>query len=71
MTSGVVAMYRDAKGWGGIDSADVPGRVWFHISDFRNCRPEDVFVGMPVQFTWEAARQDSWDYRAVDVWADA
>lgn len=67
-TTGTVVLWHDDEGWGALRSDDVPGEVWVHFSmvamvGFRTLTPGD-----PVQFTWEAAAQDGYAFRAVAVY---
>ena len=64
---GVVKFFRAEKGWGGITSPEVPGDVWFHLSDIEakgQRWPED---GQPVEFECVKQQQDSWQYVATRV----
>jgi cold shock protein len=65
---GTVRGWSDDEGWGVIDSAEAPGGCWVHFSaivsdGYRRLRPGDR-----VTFTHETARQDGFDYRAIQVW---
>jgi CspA family cold shock protein len=67
-SEGTVRSWSDADGWGVIDSPATPGGCWVHFSNvvcegFRRLTPGDH-----VTFTYEALRQDGFDYRAILVW---
>lgn len=64
---GTVRSWSDDEGWGVLDSDDTPGGCWAHFSNldlpgFRRLHP-----GETVEFSWLAARQDGYRYRAVKV----
>ena len=71
MTSGgTVRDYHPDDGWGVIDGPDVPGGCWVHFSSiamggYRQLRP-----GQQVSFRAEAADQDGFAFRAIQVWPD-
>lgn len=63
---GVVREWHD-EGWGVIDSEATPGGCWAHFSAVRIAD----FVqpaGVPVEFTYEAAEQDGYAFRALELW---
>jgi CspA family cold shock protein len=64
---GRVRDWYDEEGWGVIDSPSTPGGCWTHFSaveadGFRSLRP-----GSSVEFRWEAAEQDGYNYRTTWV----
>ena len=69
MALGVVEFFRQEKGWGGISSDELPpGRdcwVSFSVIDMPGYRYLEA--GDEVEFDYEAARQDSWDFVATRV----
>jgi CspA family cold shock protein len=67
---GVVKFWKAERGWGAISSDELPpGRDAFahfsHIMDMPGYRTLEV--GQAVEFTYEAARQDGFDFRAIEV----
>jgi cold shock CspA family protein len=67
ISRGTVREWSD-DGYGVVDSADTPGGCWvFHISvaqdGFRALTPGDE-----VAFTFERARQDGFEFRALVLW---
>jgi CspA family cold shock protein len=64
---GRVKLYKSDKGWGGIESDDAPGDVWVHFSVIEGDGFRELEAGEAVEFRFEAARQDSWNYRATWV----
>jgi len=66
--TGRVRDWHDEEGWGVIDSPATPGGCWAHFScvavaGFRTLQP-----GQDVLFTFEAAQQDGYSYRADEAW---
>jgi CspA family cold shock protein len=64
---GTVKFYSPTKGWGGIESTETPGDVWVHFSVIEGEGYRELLEGEAVEFRYEAARQDSWRYRATWV----
>ncbi|MDF5751212.1 cold shock domain-containing protein [Spongiactinospora sp. TRM90649] len=68
VTGGVV-LWNEEEGWGVLRSPAVPGDVWAHFSAIEG--PPGSYrtlgEGDDVVFTWEAAEQDGFAYRAVAV----
>ncbi len=64
---GTVKFYRADKGWGGIESPDVPGDVWVNhtVIDMPGFRA--LSEGQEVEFRYRVGRQDSWNFRATWV----
>jgi CspA family cold shock protein len=69
MASGIVKFYREEKGWGAISSADLPpGRdAWVHFSVIVGEGYRALVEGERVEFEYEAAKQDSFDFVATRV----
>lgn len=61
--AGTVVSWDAEEGWGVLTSPSVPGEVWAHFSAVAGSPNE----GEAVLFTYEEARQDGYDYRAVSV----
>jgi len=69
MTSaGTVRVWHAEEGWGVIDSAATPGGCWTHFSAVLVAGHRALEAGQAVEFTFEAAEQDGWSFRAVGVW---
>ncbi|WP_045821572.1 cold-shock protein [Williamsia herbipolensis] len=67
-TVGTVRSWNADEGWGVLDAPEAPGGAWVHFSEIRGMTGFRVLeVGARVEFAWEAARQDGFDYRAEDV----
>ncbi|MCA0294970.1 MAG: cold shock domain-containing protein [Actinobacteria bacterium] len=66
MSRGVVKFWRSEKGWGAISSDDLPaGRdAWAHFSMIEADGFRDLHEGQAVEFTYDARRQDSFDFVA-------
>jgi CspA family cold shock protein len=70
VSRGVVKFWKAEKGWGAISSDELPpGRdAWAHysqITDMPGYRALEA--GQVVEFTFEAAKQDSFDFRVIEV----
>lgn len=69
MTSlGQVRVWHDEEGWGVIDSEVTPGGCWAHFSSVLVPGHAALGPGQQVRFSFEAAEQDSYSFRAVEVW---
>ncbi len=69
MTSqGTVRVWHAEEGWGVLDSAATPGGCWAHYSAVLVPGYRQLDAGAVVEFTWEAADQDGYAFRAVEVW---
>ena len=69
MTSlGQVRVWHDADGWGVIDSDATPGGCWAHYSSVLVAGYKSLRTGQHVTFTFEAAEQDGYLFRAVEAW---
>lgn len=65
---GQVRVWHDEDGWGILDADATPGGCWVHgssvlVAGYRRLRP-----GQGVRFTFEAADQDGYRFRAVEAW---
>lgn len=68
-SEGTVREWNDSEGWGVIDSGETPGGCWVHFSAIVSEGYRRLIPGDLVTFTHQTARQDGFDYRAVQVWA--
>jgi CspA family cold shock protein len=69
MTSrGKVRVWHAEEGWGVLDSAATPGGCWTHFSAVLVAGYRVLDTGGAVDFTFEAAEQDGYAFRAVEVW---
>jgi CspA family cold shock protein len=66
---GTVKSWKAGKGWGAIRSDELPpGRdAWFHFSTVDMSGLHTLEAGQAVEFSFERAQQDSFEYRAVSV----
>ena len=69
VATGVVKFFKAEKGWGAISSDELPpGRdAWVHFSAINSPGYRALEAGEQVEFTYEAAQQDSFEYRATSV----
>jgi cold shock protein len=69
MTRGTVKFWKSDKGWGAIMSDALPpgSDAWAHFSTIEGTGYRDLEAGDLVDFDYEVARQDSFDYRATRV----
>ncbi|MEV6773097.1 cold shock domain-containing protein [Nocardia sp. NPDC051030] len=69
MATGIVKFFKQEKGWGAIASADLPDGcdAWVHFSEIEATGFRALEAGDRVTFDIEAARQDSFQYRAIRV----
>ncbi len=67
VASGVVKFFKSEKGWGAISCDELPNGqdVWVHVSDIEACGYGVLEAGDVVDFDYEAARQDSFNFRAI------
>ena len=63
---GTVKFFKAEKGWGGIESREVPGDVWVHFSVIDGTGYRSLEAGERVEFRYRAAQQDRW--RFVATW---
>ena len=64
----MVRTWQADEGWGVIDSQDTPGGCWAHFSSVRVPGYRALAAGQSVTFDFEAAEQDGYCFRAVEVW---
>jgi cold shock protein len=69
MARGVVKFYKSEKGWGAISCEELPPDrdAWVHFSVIEGDGYRELSEGGLVEFEYEAAKQDSFDYRATRV----
>ena len=68
MTSrGTVRVWHAEDGWGVLDSAATPGGCWTHYSAVLVAGYRTLDTGAAVEFTFEAAEQDGYAFRALEV----
>ena len=67
MARGVVKFFKPEKGWGAISCAELPDGqdVWVHFSDIEAAGFRAFEAGDVVDFDYEPARQDSFNFRAT------
>ena len=66
-TVGTVQQWFDDEGWGVLDSPSIPGGVWTHYSAVVGTGFRRLHPGQAVEFTYEHAWQDGYEFRAVSV----
>ncbi len=69
MAHGVVKWFKADKGTGAISSSELPpGRdAWVHFSMIEGPGYRSLEAGEAVEFDYEAAQQDSFNFRATRV----
>ena len=67
MDRGTVRLWIDDEGWGVIDSPQTPNGCWAHFGVLEMAGYRALTAGQAVEFTWEPAQQDGYDFRAVTV----
>ena len=69
MAMGTVKFFRPEKGWGAISSDELPDGcdAWVHFSVIVAPGYRVLEEGQWVEFSYEAAKQDSFRYRATEV----
>lgn len=69
MAQGTVKFWKSEKGWGAISSGALPdgSDAWAHFSAIEGEGYRDLRAGDHVDFDYEPARQDSFDFRATRV----
>lgn len=67
MSHGTVKFFNPDKGWGAIASPELPDGfdAWVHFSVIEAEGFRSLEQGDDVEFDYEAARQDSFRYRAT------
>ena len=66
--AGVVSTWNDDEGWGVLASAHTPGGCWCHFSALAMAGFRTLTPGVSVEFLFEEAEQDGYDYRVVEAW---
>lgn len=61
-------MWHADEGWGVIDSQDTPGGCWAHFSSVLVSGYRVLAAGQVVTLDYEAAEQDGYSFRAIEVW---
>ena len=69
MAHGTVKFFKPDKGWGAITSPDLPDGfdAWVHFSAIEMDGYRCLNVGDPVEFDYEPAEQDSFQFVATSV----
>lgn len=69
MARGMVKFYKAEKGWGAICSPELPTDqdAWVHFSSIEGSGYRTLTGGDVVDFDYESARQDSFQFRATRV----
>ncbi|WP_082574488.1 MULTISPECIES: cold-shock protein [unclassified Nocardioides] len=67
-TYGVIREWSSEEGWGVIDSDATPGGCWVHFSAVRVAGFRTFTAGSAVEFTYVAAPQTPFDFRAEAAW---
>lgn len=65
---GEVRFWNHEEGWGLIDSDVTPGGCWTLFTSVLVPGEKSLRTGQQVNFTFEAADQDGYRYRALEVW---
>lgn len=65
---GRVRIWHNEEGWGVIDSESTPGGCWAHFSAVRVPGYRAPTRDQQVLLEFEAADQDGYSFRAVQVW---
>lgn len=67
MARGIVKFYKDEKGWGAISSAELSADqdAWVHYSNIEGTGYRAFTAGDVVDFDYEVARQDSFNFRVT------
>lgn len=69
MARGVVKFFKAEKGWGAISCDELPDGqdAWVHFSNIEAAGYRALDAGDIVDFDYEEARQDSFNFRATRV----
>lgn len=59
--------WHSEEGWGVLACPETSGGCWVHASRITGNGYRSLTPGQVVQVEWERARQDGYDYRAVQV----
>ena len=67
MAQGMVKFFKAEKGWGSISCDELPAGqdIWVHFSDIEGTGSRAFDAGDVVDVDYEAARQDSFNFRAT------
>ena len=67
MAQGVVKFFKAEKGWGAISCDELPDGqdIWVHFSNIEGTGYRAFEAGDVVDVDYEAARQDSFNFRAT------
>jgi CspA family cold shock protein len=67
MARGVVKFFKEEKGWGAINSSELPDgqNAWVHYSVIEGDGYRALHAGDVVDFEFECAQQDSFIFRAT------
>ncbi|WP_378735968.1 hypothetical protein [Nocardia brasiliensis] len=65
--TGTVREWHAEEGWGVIDAASVPGGCWAWFAALKTER-RHLVAGEQVEFEWEPAEQDGFEFRALRLW---
>lgn len=66
--SGIVHSWSGEDGWGVIEASVTPGGCWAGFSDLATNHFWEPRAGDRVEFDWEGAEQDGYQFRATRVW---
>ncbi|MGA8115732.1 MAG: cold shock domain-containing protein [Actinocatenispora sp.] len=69
MIDGTVVFFDSEQGWGLVASAALPNGepAWVHTSVLETEGYQELTIGQPVKFDFEAAEQNGYRYRATRV----
>ncbi|WP_222105968.1 hypothetical protein [Catellatospora sichuanensis] len=67
LVRGTVRSWHPGEGWGVLDAPQTPGGCWAHYRHLGLRGYGYLEPGTPVDFAWEAAAHDGFDYRALVV----
>jgi CspA family cold shock protein len=65
---GEVRVWHADEGWGVIDCPDTPGGCWAGFPAVLVAGHQALDAGALVELIYEAAEQDGYSFRAVEVW---
>jgi CspA family cold shock protein len=67
-SAGQVREWHAGEGWAVIDCPETPGGCWAHFSTVLISGYKSLTPGADVALVFEAAEQDGYSSRAVEVW---
>jgi len=70
VSTGLVRLWNDHEWWGVIGSDATPGGCWASFAAVLVDGYRSLEEGQQVRFSFEAADQDGYAFRAVEVWPD-